>query len=69
MLSFGEDYVHHLTAVFLSAIMRRGEGVVGAYMRGWVNILRIFSGSALIDETFVDRLSLFIYGFCVGQNY
>jgi hypothetical protein len=44
-------YVTVLTAVLLSAIMRHEEGVVGAERRGWINILREISGSALIDET------------------
>ena len=59
MLSFGEDYVHPLTAVFLFAIMQQEEGVVGAERRGWINILREISGSALIDETLSCRRGLF----------
>ena len=51
LLSFIKVYVHPLTAHFSSAIMHGEEGVVGAEKRGWINILRVISGSALIDET------------------
>ena len=51
MLSFIENYMHPLTVTTPSAIMQPEEGVVGAKMRGWINILGEISGSALIDET------------------